>query len=94
MPKNKRLRSGIGAVVSVYKRFLHPRALLSSKYPNAAKADVLDGLLVVGQEEKMIWKRLQTRAIIAIHCTVHSISVAIQYTLLLVSNQGSVKLNC
>ena len=61
MPKNKRVRNGIGAVASVYKRFLHPCALLvSAKYPNAAKADVLDGLLVVGQEEKMVCKRLQT----------------------------------
>ena len=60
MPKPKRLRNGIGAVVSVYKRFLHPRVLVSAKYPNAAKADVLDGLLVVGQEEKIVCKRLQT----------------------------------
>lgn len=60
MPKSKRLRNGIGAVVSVYKRFLHPRVLVCAKYPNAAKADVLDGLLVVGQEEKIVCKRPQT----------------------------------
>ncbi len=60
MPKNKRLRHGIGAKISVYKKFLHPRALVSAKYPNVLKGDVLDDLLAVGQEEKLVCKRLQT----------------------------------
>lgn len=60
MPKNKRLRHGIGAKISVYKKFLHPRALICAKYPNAAKGDVLDGLLAVRQEEILVCKRLQT----------------------------------
>jgi hypothetical protein len=60
MPKNKRLRHGIGAKISVYKKFLHPRVLICAKYPNAAKGDVLDGLLAVRQEEILVCKRLQT----------------------------------
>lgn len=60
MPKNKRLRHGIGAKITVYKKFLHPRALVSAKYPNASKGDVLDDLIAVGQAEKTVCKRLQT----------------------------------
>jgi hypothetical protein len=59
MPKIKRLRHGVGAKISVYKRFLHPRAAVCAKYPNASKNDVLDDLLVIGQEEKVVCKRLQ-----------------------------------
>ena len=60
MPKNKRLRHGVGAKISVYKKFLHPRKVIStSKYPNATKNDVLDNLLVIGQEEKVVSKRRQ-----------------------------------
>ena len=53
MPKNKRLRHGVGAKISVYKKFLHPRVAVSNKYPNATKNDVLDNLLVISQEEKL-----------------------------------------
>ena len=59
MPKNKRLRHGVGAKISVYKKFLHPRKAISTKYPNATKNDVLDNLLVIGQEEKLVSKRRQ-----------------------------------
>ena len=59
MPKNKRLRHGVGAKISVYKKFLHPRAAVSNKYPNAMKNDVLDNLLVISQEEKLVSKRRQ-----------------------------------
>jgi hypothetical protein len=59
MPKIKRLRHGVGAKISVYKRFLRPRAAVCAKYPNASKNDVLDDLLVIGQEEKVVCKRLQ-----------------------------------
>ena len=54
MPKNKRLRHGVGAKISVYKKFLHPRAAVSNKYPNSTKNGVLDNLLVVSQEEKLV----------------------------------------
>jgi len=47
MPKIKRLRNGIGAKISVYKKFLHPRALAAANYPNAARTDVLHGLVAV-----------------------------------------------
>ena len=57
--KNKRLRHGVGAKISVYKKFLHPRKTISTKYPNATKNDVLDNLLVIGQEEKLVSKRRQ-----------------------------------
>ena len=57
MRKNKRLRHGIGAKISVYKKFLHPRKAVSTKYPNATKNDVLENLLVIGQEEKLVSKR-------------------------------------
>ncbi|KAI2511756.1 hypothetical protein MHU86_2650 [Fragilaria crotonensis] len=57
MARNKRLRHGDGAKISVYKKFLHPRAAVSKRYPNnAAKNDVLDNLLVIGQEEKVVSK--------------------------------------
>ena len=55
--KNKRLHHGVGAKISVYKKFLHPRAAVSNKYPNAMKNDVLDNLLVISQEEKLVSKR-------------------------------------
>ena len=60
MPKIKRLRHGVGAKISVYKKFLHPRVVVSARYPNASKNDVLDDLLVIGQEEKVVCKRLQS----------------------------------
>ncbi|KAI2490366.1 hypothetical protein MHU86_24206 [Fragilaria crotonensis] len=59
MPKTKRLRHGVGAKITVYKKFLHPRAVISKRYPNASKNDVLDNLLVIGQEERMVSRRLQ-----------------------------------
>ena len=59
MPRSKRLRHGVGAKVSVYKKFLHPRAAVSKRYPNATKNDVLDNLLVIGLEEKVVSKRRQ-----------------------------------
>jgi hypothetical protein len=59
MPKNKRLRHGVGAKISIYQKFLHPRKVISTKYPNATKNDVLDNLLVIGQEEKLVSKRRQ-----------------------------------
>ena len=43
----------------VCKRRQHPRAVVSAKYPNASKNDVLDNLLAVGQEEKVVCKRRQ-----------------------------------
>jgi hypothetical protein len=60
MPKSKRLRNGVGAKISVYKKFLQPRALVAAKYPNAGKTDVLHGLLVICQEEKMVSKTMQS----------------------------------
>jgi hypothetical protein len=54
MPKNKQLRHGVGAKISVYKKFLRPRAAVSNKYPNATKNDVLYNLLVISQEEKLV----------------------------------------
>jgi hypothetical protein len=59
MPRNKRLRHGVGANISVYKKFLHPRAAVCAKYPNAAKNDMLDDLIAIGQEEKLVSKRMQ-----------------------------------
>ena len=60
MPKIKRLRHDVGAKISVYKKFLHPRAAVCCQYPNASKNDVLDDLLVIGQEEKVVCKRMQS----------------------------------
>ena len=39
-------------MISVYKKFLHPRALVSAKYPNASKGDVLEDLLAGGPRGK------------------------------------------
>ena len=57
MPKNKRLCHGVGAKVSVYKKFCHPRKAVSTKYPNYTKNEVLYNLLVIAQEEKRFSKR-------------------------------------
>ena len=57
MPKSKRLRHGVGAKILVYKKFLHPRAVVAQKYPNAGKTDMLRGLLAIRQEEKTVSKR-------------------------------------
>jgi hypothetical protein len=57
MAKSKRLRNGIGAKVSVYKKCLHPQKDICAKYPNANKGEVLNELLVVGQEEKTVNNR-------------------------------------
>jgi hypothetical protein len=59
MTKNKRLRNGIGAVVTVYKKFLHPRKEVCAKYPKANKGDVLNELLVVRTEERTANMRQQ-----------------------------------
>jgi hypothetical protein len=59
MPRNKQLRHGVGAKISVYKTFLHPRAAISKRYPSATKNYVLENLLVIGQEEKLVSKRRQ-----------------------------------
>lgn len=59
MPKVKRLHHGVGAKISVYKKFLHPRPLVMAKYPNASKTDVLHGLLAVRQEDKTVSKKQQ-----------------------------------
>ena len=59
MPKLKRLHHGVGAKISVYTKYLHPRKLVMSKYPNASKTDVLHGLLAVAQEDKNVSKKQQ-----------------------------------
>ena len=56
MAKKKRLRNGIGALVAVHKKFLHPRKEVCAKYPNANKGDVLSGLLVIRTEMKLVNK--------------------------------------
>jgi hypothetical protein len=68
MPKIKRLvRHGVGAKISVNKKFLHPRAAVCSRYPNASKNDALDDLLVIGREEKVVCKRMQRSCILMRH---------------------------
>jgi hypothetical protein len=57
MTKIKRLRHGVGAKISVLKKFLHPRPLVAAKYPNAGKMDTLHDLLALGQEEKTVSKK-------------------------------------
>jgi hypothetical protein len=57
MPRNKRLRHGIGANISVYKEVSSPRAAVCDKYPNASKNDMLDDLIAIGQEEKLVSKQ-------------------------------------
>ena len=59
MPKLKRLHHGVGAKISVYTKFLHPRKLVMERYPNASKTDVLHGLLAVAQEDKTVSKKQQ-----------------------------------
>ena len=54
MPKNKRHCHGVGAKVSIYMKFLHPRKAVSTRYPHYTKTEVLDNLLVVAQEEEKL----------------------------------------
>jgi hypothetical protein len=58
MPKIKRLHHGAGAKISIYKKFLHPRAAVCANYLNPSKNDVLGDLLVLGQGEKNVCKQL------------------------------------
>ena len=66
MPKSKRLCHGVIAkIFLVYKKFLHPRAVVTQKYPNAAKTDMLHGLLAIQQEEKTVSKKEQSCIVMA-----------------------------
>ena len=56
MPRKKKKSIGIGAVCEVLKRFLHPRPVLSQKYPNAAQQDRLQDLLVIKKEVRKVNK--------------------------------------
>jgi hypothetical protein len=57
--ERERLRHGVRSKDSISKKFLHPRKIISTRCPNAMNNDVLDNLLVVGQEEKVVSKRRQ-----------------------------------
>jgi hypothetical protein len=68
MPRNKRLRHGVGANISVYKKFLHPR---SSHFwigtPNVSKNDMLDDLIVIGQQEENLCPNVMQTCVLMRH---------------------------
>jgi hypothetical protein len=55
-----RLCHGIGAKITVYIKFLHPRALVCNKLPNAQPQVVLTNCVAIVQEVKTVSKKLQT----------------------------------
>ena len=60
MPKNKRLRHGVGAKILVYKAFPHLQPIVAVKYTNARRMDVLHGVLAVHQGEKTASRKRQS----------------------------------
>jgi hypothetical protein len=58
--QKNRLCHGAGANISVYIKFLHPRALVCNKLPNAQPQDVLINCAAKAQEVKTLSKRMQT----------------------------------
>ena len=60
MPKNKRLRHGIGAKISVYKTFPHLQPIVAAKYTDARRMDVLHDVLAVQQGEKTASRKRQS----------------------------------
>jgi hypothetical protein len=57
--KKKRLRHGVGAKITVYLKYLHPRQLVTAKFPNAQQQDVLEGCIAVQKEMKKVSRRDQ-----------------------------------
>ena len=51
---------GIGAKISVYIKFPHPRTLVCNKLPNSQPHDVLTSCVVTAQEFKTVSTKLQT----------------------------------
>ena len=62
MAKKKRL--GTGAVCTVITRFLHPREVITEKYPNAGHTSKTEGLKVIRKEKKLVNRRDQECAIL------------------------------
>lgn len=61
MPRTNRKKClGVGATCSALKRLLHPSRLIEAKYPNKTFHERLDGLLVIGKDEKRINGKMQT----------------------------------
>jgi hypothetical protein len=58
--KKTRFCHGVGAKISVYIKFLHPRTLVCNKLPNAQPQDVLTNCVAIAQEVKTVSKKLQT----------------------------------
>lgn len=54
--KIKQIRHGVGSMISVYKKILHPRAPVAAKYKNSVKTDILHGLLAEGKRRKRFLK--------------------------------------
>ena len=61
MAKKKQL--GIGAICTVLTRFIHPRPVITEKYPNAGQNSRTEGLKVIRKEVKVVNRRDQECAI-------------------------------
>jgi len=59
MPRNKRLRHGVGAKISVDKNFLYPHPIACANTPNASKNAVLHDLIGIEPDEKCVSDRAQ-----------------------------------
>ena len=56
MPRKRKKNNGIGAKCQCLTRFLHPRAIVDAKYPNATQRDRLSNLLTIKKEKKQVNK--------------------------------------
>ena len=66
MPRKRKKQNGVGANCRCLKRFLHPRAIVDAKYPNATQQERLDGLVAIRREEKAV-NRVQKWCVVFRH---------------------------
>ena len=64
MAKKKSL--GVGAVCTVFTRYMHPAKTISDKYPNRVHHDVMEGLLVIRKEKKVV-NRVEREVVVFRH---------------------------
>ena len=57
---------GVGAVCTVFTRYMHPTKTVSDMYPNRVHNDVMEGLLVIRKEKKVV-NRVEREVVVFRH---------------------------
>ena len=57
---------GVGAVCTVFTRYMHPEKTITNKYPNRLHNDVMEGLLVIRKEKKVV-NRVEKEVVVFRH---------------------------